>query len=249
MGPLILRDHQWRIRLDLLAETVVAPPEQLRPLCGAPDCADIPDDLLIAAAATGASSTAAFLDILDGGCFVGAPCLCCYSVRSPEHMREAIASLRLFRTYHNPDTFVVSRAFGRAVATLSRDLRPEEIVLVQKRLARLDSTPETIREVHRLARGVCIAAPACHPKTLWVYSTPDGRKLLRHLTRTLRRAADCGALSVTVASSDPGALPRFRFRMYAATLCAAEAPAAADLLLSMVLEWAKSHRSHRPKRE
>jgi hypothetical protein len=244
-----LREHQWRVRLAILVGEVAATPEELRRCCGAPDDAKVPADLLLAAAATGPATGPAFLDIMDGGCFVPAPCLCCYSVRSPEHMREATAALRLFQEYHDPAAFVTLRSYGRAVATLARDLHPDEVIMVQKRLSRLESTSAAVREIHRLERSICVAVPACQPNVLWVYSTPAARRLLRHIARTLGRDdAARGTLSVAVASSSLSALPRYRYRMYSATLNLALpsceiAANANELLLAIVLDWARARRT------
>jgi hypothetical protein len=48
-------------------------------------------------------------------------------------------------------------------------------------------------------------------------------------------------VKVTVASSDPGATPRFRYRMYAASLVARDGPAA-PALLDTALAWVRARR-------
>ena len=250
MGPLILREHQWRLHFEVMLGAVAETPGELRRLSGIDD-PKIPDDVFSATAATAATTSAALLEILDSGCFVAAPCICCYSVRSAEHMREASSALRLFCRYYSSASFAGHRDYGRAVLTLARDLLPIEVAKVQKWLARQNSTPEVLRAIHRLERGLCVAVPACRPRTLWIYSTPDGRRLLRHLARSLPRAL--GVLSVSVASSSADSLPRFRFRMYAATLRnesgspQSEGPNMHAELLCSVLAWAEKRRAKHTK--
>jgi len=229
--------------MDILVGEVSEAPEELRRLSGV-DSPEIPDDLFVATAATAAASSPAFLEIMDSGCFTAAPCLCCYSVKAAEYMREAASALRLFCGYHSPTAFVAHRSYGRAVALLARDLLPAEVRRIQQWLARLEATPEILRTVHRLEHGICVALPVCQPRTIWVYSTPDGRRLLRHLARSLPRS--CGTLSVAVASSSAAALPRFRFRMYAATICADESVLnQQELLLGNVLAWVEKRQAKR----
>lgn len=242
MGPLILRKHQWRVRYEVLRGPV-ADQAELRKL-SAIDDPRVPDDLLLATAMTAATVSAAFIEIMDGGCFTAAPCLCCYSVRSAEYMREAASALRLFCSYHDPASFVAHRAYGRAVLAAARDLLPAEVARIRKWMSRLQNAPEGLRKFHRLEKNICVAIPACRPGTLWVYSTPDGRRLLRHLARALPR--ELGALSVSVASSDANTFPRFRLRMYAANLCGGEGQGTAqDVLLSSALAWAEKRKKAR----
>jgi len=267
--PLLLRAGQWRVRPGLLSAPPSMTPGELREACAAQGVAageDTPDDLLLAAAASGASSSPALLDILDGGEFVAAPCLCCYHIRDPEQFREVQAALRLFGEYFDPAQHVRSRAFGRTVATLSRDLFPDEVEMVRRRLAAqvargaaqrgaAPTPPDALREIHHLERGLCLAEPPCRPGTLWVYSTPDGRRLLRYLSRLAQREMRSHSLRVTVASSDPGCLPRYRFRMYSAALeprgggrgqdVSAPSP---SLLARATLDWARTRSRQRRQR-
>ena len=200
---------RWRVRLAALAAAPEGAPA-LRRLLGAA-AEGHPDDLLEAAAAFGALTNPALLDLLDGPCFAPAACLCCYEVRSAARAREAAEGLRLFLQYYSSASYVRSRAFPRLVETLARDLAPAELAEARAHLAALGSTPAAVRALNA-EEGLCVAAPACQPGTLWVYSTPAGRRLLRRLSRQERRP-----LRVAVASSDPAAAPRHRYRMYAAS--------------------------------
>lgn len=237
---------RWRVQLGALTGAP-ASPAQLRAILATEagdlktfgadtDLAAIPDDLLVTAAMSGATTSMALLDILDGACFARAPCLCCYAAHSAARAREAAAALRMFRQYFDADSYVRSRAYARAVAAMSRDLRPEEAAEVKDHVARLDTTPDTVREINgsslgeaRAGPGLCVVLPPCQPGVLWVYSTPEGRRLLRHLARK-----GGGPVKVTVASSDPGTTPRFRYRMYAASLVAGGTPALLDTALAWV---------------
>lgn len=223
---------RWRVQLAALTGAPQASPAHLRTILAAEagdlktfgadtDLEAIPDDLLVTAAMSGATTSMAFLDILDGACFAHAPCLCCYTAHSAARAREAATALRVFRQYFDTGSYVRSRAYARAVAAMLRDLRPEEAAEVKAHIARLDTTPDTVREINGSTLGgprgpgLCVALPSCQPGVLWVYSTPEGRRLLRHLARK-----GGGPVKVTVASSDPGMAPRFRYRMYAASLVA-----------------------------
>ena len=214
------------------------------------EVATLPDDLFVAAAAAGALTCIPFLDILDGGCFARAPCLCCYAAHSAAQAREASAALRIYQRYYDDASYLGSRAYARTVAALSRDLREGELAEVASFLATLDSTSDAVREINgRWGGRMCVAVPPCRPGTLWVYSTADGRRLLRHLARGLRKGGP--PVKVTVASSDPTAFPRYRYRMYAAALAEPEGPPspeapgepgtlAGEPLLEAALAWSRT---------
>lgn len=242
---------RWRVRLAdfALSGSVAGSPARLRELLGqkAAELADfgaeaepaaLPDDLLVAAAA-GALACMPFLDILDGGCFAQAPCLCCYAAHSTARAREAGAALLLFQRYYDGPSYLASRAYVRAVAALTRDMLEDEVAEVASFLAGLDSTSEGVREINgRWAGRMCVAVPPCQPGALWVYSTADGRRLLRHLARGFRKGG--APVKVAVASSDPAVYPRYRFRMYAATLAGTPEPQGAALL-EAALSWSRAH--------
>ena len=236
---------QWRLRLDMFAPPCAVAPPDLRAALSAYPCRkdapggppspdEIPDDLLTTAARCGAVTSPAFLDILDGGCFTRTPCLCCYAARSAAAAREAADALRLFLKYYNAKSYVESLAFARLVATLSRDLTAEEANSVREAIATLDSTPDIVRAINS-AEGLCVALPPCEPGVVWVYSTPEGRRLLRSLARDLRREG--APVRVVVASSSEGVFPRFRYRLYAASLQRPGGPSREDAIL--ILEAAK----------
>jgi len=236
---------RWLVRLAAFAPApadpahlralIVSNAAELKTFGAETEAAAVPDDLLAAAASSGALTCMPFLDILDGGCFARAPCLCCYEALSAQRAREAGAALRIFRRYYDPASYLESRAYARVVAALSRDLRADEVAEVAQHLAVLDSTPDAVREINgRWAGRLCVAAPPCQPGVLWVYSTVDGRRLLRHLARGLRKGG--APVKVTVASSDPAVAPRFRYRMYAAAPVRGEGPA----LLEAALAWARA---------
>jgi hypothetical protein len=240
-------DGQWRVRLPALADTGrINSPAALRELLEAGDLkafgaeagpAAIPDDLLISAAVSGATSNMALLDILDGVCFTRAPCLCCYAARTPPAAREAAAALQRFCQYFDSDSYIRSRAYARDVAAMSRDLRPSEVAEVKDHLAHLDTTSDAIREINSGDGGLCVTTPACQPGVLWVYSTTEGRQLLRHLARK-----GGTPIKVTVASSDPGVAPRFRYRMYAASPAAARS-GGASAMVDAALAWVRGRRT------
>ena len=258
---LILSGGRWHVRLAALTIAPAGPaasPAQLREILatgagdlkafGADTSLDAtPDDLLAAAAVSGATTSMALLDILDGACFDRAPCLCCYVARSTRGAREAATALHMFCRYYDAGSYVRSRAYARAVASMSRDLRPEEAAEVKRHTALLDSTPDSVREINGIdlgdarSGGLCVVTPPCQPGVLWVYSTPEGRRLLRHLARASQKAGG-GPVKVTVASSNPGTFPRFRYRMYAASPVADRAGAPA--LLDTALSWARARRQN-----
>lgn len=204
----------WRVRFDLLAAHGAAEPQGE----GAP-----PSDLLAAAMAAGVTANGALVRILEGGGFARAPCLCCY--RAPAARAwPAAAALEVFLQYYGPASYAGSKSFARAVETLGRDLLPRELARVQAALG---------CSAAQAAAGVCVVAPACRPGTLWVYSTPAGRRLLRHLARR------AGPVRVTVASSDPATFARHRFRMYAVA-AAGDAAAGGARLLAAATAWVEA---------
>jgi hypothetical protein len=151
----------------------------------------------------GAATSPAFIDIFDGPCFTPAVCLCCAAAVSAAAAREAAASLRLFRRYFDPRGYAKSPACARANAACTRDVRPEEAAEVQRYVSELSSTSDALREANATP-GIAIAIPSCRPGVLWIYSTPNGRRLVRHLTR------EAGAVI-----GPPPAAPRFRFALFA----------------------------------
>jgi hypothetical protein len=232
-GPLERDGNGWRVRFEALSGA--APSSSvLREVAATQGVAD---DLLLAAALSGAVSNHALLEILDGGGFERAACLCCY--RAPDAAARAMdAALRRWQGYYSATAYVASRAFARAVAALSRDLLPDELAEVRAHIAHLDATPELVREINRLGAvwGVCVAAPRCRPNTLWVYSTQAGRRLLRSLARSL--GGQGHRVRVAVASSDPAVLPRFRYRMYAASVGSGDAAPLLEAAAAWVRERA-----------
>ena len=234
--------HKWRIRLKSLTNillnsvqlrTIISNEYNLKILGTFTSILSIPDDLLITAAKSGATSNIAFLDILDSSCFIRTICLCCYTVNSVIHVKEAIASLKLFCLYYDFNGYINSLAYVRTVGMLSRDLLQSEISEVKDYIISLNTTSDDIREINKSNVKICVAIPECMPNTLWVYSTPEGRRLLRHLARK-----SGGPVKVTVASSDSSIIPRFRYRMYAASRVCIDK----DLptLLNVTLMWVRS---------
>lgn len=212
---LILRGGSY----NLAPAAFIIPPESPPVLAG------VPDDLVKTAASCGGIIHQAFTDVIDGGLFVKAPCLCCYRVK-PGAEAEAGRALKLFARHYNPDDYAGSRVFFRTVDTLGRDLREPELAALGRRLAAITGPEE--KYLHHLSTQLCVAVPMCTPNTLWVYSTGEGRRLLRHLARRFR------AMRITVASSDAAVFPRHRYRMYAAT----GQPAAT--LLAAAIAWSRA---------
>lgn len=190
----------WRLRLatfmfDAAANTATDPPH--------------------AASACSAIMSPPFLDILDGGSFVRAPCLCCYEARDAAKARSAAISLRLFLRYFNHETWKLSQVAPAASIALASDATPDELRSIAADFASCDGTPSNILRINTQKPGeICIASPACQPGVLWVYSTPASRRMLRHIARQLRRQNPPLALNVEVASSNPAIYPRWRARMY-----------------------------------
>lgn len=211
-----------------------------------------PDDLLRAAAAAGATANPAFLDILDGGDFEPAPCLCCYAAESPRGARKAAQSLMLFQRYYQASSYLESRAFPRMVQTLARDAQSPELAVVKMHLLRLECATDELRAINSHP-AICVAAPRCRPDSVWVYATPAARKMLRHVARQFRGAQGGLSLTVSVASSDPEVHPRWRYRMYSAALVRSgrgpEEPAAAGAkatLLAAMRDWVAAAAEPRP---
>ncbi len=246
------RGGRWRIRLEALlirsAQIEIATLRKaLEPHMGAVQSTDdpvvlarIPDDLILTAAVTGPLTNLAFLDLIDGAELARAPCLCCYKANSAAGARTLGRTLMTYLRYYSPRSFFESRAFARTVVTLSRDLYPEEAETVRTFVSGLDSTPDSIRALNAIP-GFCVTAPPCRPGVVWIYSTPEGRRLLRHLARALRRGQN-PPLRVVVESSDAGVFPRFRYRMYSASFHRQGGPDPADaqVIIREALDWARS---------
>jgi hypothetical protein len=174
-----------------------------------------PHDLLVTAASIGAIMSTPFIDIMDGGLFTAAPCLCCYEIRKQKNVKDAANAFELFLKYYSAESYLASRAYSKNVATLVRDPYPVELEDIADHLSTMDSTPDMVRRINADRRGkLCIAIPPCSPSVLWVYSTVEGRRLLRHLSRG--RARGKKPVKVSVVSSDIGFYPRHRYRMYCA---------------------------------
>jgi len=230
------RAGAWRLRIGFLV-TPEASGQCARIAQGGEE---LPDDLLNTAARVGVLTCAAFLDILDGSSFVPAPCICCYAAVSAARAREAAATIRTFLQYYSAASYVQSRAYARTVRAMARDVEKDELIELKNVIYHSAGAgytgdarePALVQEVNAVVPGLCVAAPPCRPGVLWVYSTPDGRRLLRHLARKAK-----APVRVTVASSDTAYVPRRRYRMYAATLLAAEKDA--PTLLEETAAWAR----------
>jgi hypothetical protein len=225
--------NKWRLKIN----NVAASPIYLRTLLVGKDLKSfgsdmqsIPDDLLVAAAVSGMTSNIDFIDILDGPYFTKASCICCYAAHSAADARKVAVIIKKFHHFFNVNSYLQSRAYIRMVAAMSRDLRLEELIEVKMYISQLESTTDTIRNINK-AKGICITVPLCQPEVLWVYSTPESRKLLRYLTRKIKNP-----IKIVVASSDPNMMPRIRYRMYAAS----PINNSIKTLLDMTLEWIQS---------
>jgi hypothetical protein len=226
----------------------------------------VPDEL----GRLGVVTSIPFLELVDSGDFELSPCLCCYRLKpglsargSQASARRVAASLELLLQYYDAASYRASKAFDRAVAILTRDVRPADLTEVAEFLIKLESTPSDVREVNRLmADRLCIALPPCRPDTIWVYSTPDGRRLLRGLAKS------APGVRISLITFDCESFPRFRLRMYSAKLVDPTAnpaglpgssvraspdpsepsapPTGAARLLAIALQWAhKNSRSAR----
>jgi hypothetical protein len=162
-----------------------------------------PTAAAVAAAAVGALASPPLLDVLDGGDCLRAVCLCCYRARSRRAAAAAAAALAAFMRYYDHASYLGSRAFERAVARASADVEPGDLADIAADLDPLLSAAERRAAV---PGQICVAAPACRPGVLWVYSTPGARRALRHLARTIA--------GTSVAVAGPAEAPRHRGRMY-----------------------------------
>jgi hypothetical protein len=225
----------WRLRPDLVGRP--ADPAAVARAAAALS-ATYPDDLVAAAAAAGATANPAFREILDGGDFTAAVCLCCHVATTAAAARRADAALSEYRRRYDAAAYLGSRAFTRAAAALARDLDAAELAAARRQVAAAPATRDVVRAANAATRvALCVAEPPCRPGTLWVYSTPDGRRLLRHFARHV------GAVRVTVASSEAGVWPRAAGRMYAAAFVPGRRrPAGAATLADAALAWVREQK-------
>lgn len=156
------------------------------------------------------------LDILDIS-LNKAPCICCYSTHSTKVMNDVVDSLKTVKKYFNINSFIKSHSFIHLVSVISRDLYKDEIINIADKFNKMKTTHQIIRDFNNKHWGkICVIAPLCNSKVLWVYSTPEGRKLLRFISRNLRKKNI--TIKISVSSSDTHIYPRYWFRMYSAEI-------------------------------
>jgi hypothetical protein len=89
---------------------------------------------------------------------------------------------------------------------------PQELQQLKKYSATLHDQPAAIKALN-FQDGVCALAPPCSPGIIWVYSTVEGRRLLRHVARQCRKSGI--AAQVYLATQRLAPVPRLSYRLYA----------------------------------
>lgn len=168
--------------------------------------------------------------IIDAGGFDPAPCLCCYRARSRGAARaagEALSALLAFYRATPEGAPLFARLGREAQEAEGRDVLPAELARIRARLAEAAASsssssgaaaawPAEARAASAAAEGVVLAVPPCAPETLWAYSTPAARRLLRHLARQARRGGEAPVAVALLSAARPEAPPRWPGRVYEA---------------------------------
>ena len=202
------------------------------PLCGAEGRGGAPGEAAGLCSAEGAALAAspALEAIIDAGGFDPAPCLCCYRARSRGAARAAGEALSALLAFYRatPEGAPLFLRLGReAQEAEGRDVLPAELARIRARLAEAAAAaassggagaawPAEARAASAAAEGVVLAVPPCAPGTLWAYSTPAARRLLRHLARQARRGGEAPVAVALLSAARPGVAPRWPGRVYEA---------------------------------
>jgi len=205
--------------------------------------AEIDDAAIAAAAVSGVVGNPAFLGIVDS-LLVRAACLCCYYTRSQARAENAERQVWTLLGYFAQSSYETSNAFYRALAGLLRDASPAEAAMVARHEAGLreltaGSGPAEaqarawVRAVNR-RRRVC-AACTFHPQgsflyraaqasepgllasagvALCVYSTPEGRRLLRRIGKACKAAGLTLATRIATSGGYEFFCLRYKLRAY-----------------------------------
>ena len=201
------------------------------------------DDAVLAVAATGGIVTnPAFLDIVDD-LLVRSSCMCCYYTRSRSRAGDAEDQIRLLLGYYAQASYETSTAFYRILSGLLRDISPAEAAMISYHVLQgpQDHRAEALGPADQAAhdgaaalcriRGVC-AVHVSHARALgadWaeagilsgagvalcVYSTAEGRKLLRRLGKVCKAAGLTLTTRVATSSGYGFFCLRHKLRLYA----------------------------------
>lgn len=168
-------------------------------------------DVVEWAAANGLVTNPAFVDLVDG-CLSRAPCICCSRARTISDARRAEESIRSLAKYFSRAQYLASNGFYRTVERLLRDVTADELKYIKEYAAGLYDQPGDVR-ILSARKGLCVMAPPCSPSILWVYSTLEGRRLLRHVARHCRKKG--APAKVYLTTQRPSPVPRLSYRLYA----------------------------------
>lgn len=175
----------------------------------------IPDDVVLWVSVNMLMTSMPVIEVLESG-LKATPCICCYGTTSESRATDVDISLRMILSYFSPESRTNSISFYRDLSSLMRDITPREEKNIKRRLKVMKMTHEYVSDVCRginFISGLCVMSPACREKTLWVCSTPGGRKFMRRCIRALK--AEKVTARVSLITEDVRAVPRFINRIYA----------------------------------
>jgi hypothetical protein len=179
----------------------------------------------------------AFHEIVDG--MRGGVCVCCYVAPDPAKVSSEIAALL---TFFDCTEYLKSKAHARQEVLRTTDVSARAAKTVREHVTTTAATcvayfPQKVCAAANATAGLCFASPPCSMgRTLWVYSTPAGRKFLRRLAKKGRHSK----LGIKICMAGAHDTPRFVLRMYSVRLDRKHTFQAVDAFWHLVLDIAQS---------
>jgi hypothetical protein len=238
----VLEGGRYRLRLELIQTRGAFPALDLQRIKVA-DAEKVlkHPDVVDWAATNGLITNPAFVDLVDS-CLSRSPCLCCCRVGNLADARRANELIKTMTRFFSRDQYLSSNGIYRTIERLLRDVTEQELQRLKEYSHTLYEQPETI-QILNFQTGICAMAPPCCPGVLWVYSTTEGRRFLRHVARQCRKE---GIITqVYLATQRPTPVPRLSYRLYAAEVPAGNAAALWAAAKAAIPHMKKGPQSHK----
>lgn len=235
----VLEKGSYRLKLELIQTRGPSPALDLQRVkgVGVTDAEKVlkHPDVIDWAATNGLITNPAFVDLVDS-CLSRSPCLCCCRAGTLSDARRANELIKTMTRFFSRDQYLSSNGIYRTIERLLRDVTEQELQRLKEYSFTLHEQPDAVRALNSQA-GICALAPPCHPGVLWVYSTGEGRRFLRHVARQCRKEGIVA--QVYLATQRPIPVPRLSYRLYAVEVPPNNAAA--------LWAAAKAATGHRPK--
>lgn len=197
--------------LQTRGATPVLDPERLKAVgIAEPEKVAERRDVVDWAAANGLITNPAFVDLIDGA-LTRAPCLCCCRAATLGKARSASELIRSMSRYFSREQYLASNGFYRTIERLLRDVTRDELASLKAYTQSLPSQPDVLHALNTYP-GVCASSLPCRQHVMWVYSTVEGRRIIRHIARQCRKEGITAL--VYLATQRPEPVPRFAYRTY-----------------------------------